>query len=85
MATAGRCKMGKRSAANTVANPMLAADHLQGLVLEDVGDAHSAAAERAMQMVRDRHDHSEASPFGVAGGPFWKYICMSSEQAPYGR
>lgn len=62
VATAGRCKMGKRSAANTVANPMLAADHLQGLVLEDVGDAHSAAAERAMQMVRDRHEKEGKRP-----------------------
>ena len=47
--------MGKRSQKNAISNPMLA-DHMHEVVLEESGarSPRSAAAERAMQMVRDR-------------------------------
>eukprot|EP01043_Picozoa_sp_COSAG02_P103633 COSAG02_NODE_39644_length_414_cov_1.365079_1_plen_66_part_10 len=54
-ALSGVCAMGKRGAASTISNPMLAGEHLQEMVLEEVGDERSAAARRAMQMVQVRH------------------------------
>ena len=54
--------MGKRGAANAISNPMLASEQLQGMVLEEIGNERSAAAERAMQMVQVRHKKEGKRP-----------------------
>lgn len=55
-------KNGRGGAPTSISNPMLAGDNLQGFVLGEGAVGRSAAAERAMQMVQDRHEMEGKRP-----------------------